>query len=102
MTIDGRRFYYRVNELPFDESGAVPLQVGIRADFGTKSYCKVTGLTNREYWHDFPDWDPDAIIQITPRIFRKLILYGLSTGWDPASSHSNFTFAIDNSFVAGK
>ena len=101
LNIDGNSYIYWVRELPYDDTDAVPLNVVIRADYGSRSTCTLIGIRNRERWHDYPNWNPESVIAITPKVIRDLIHYAHRAGWDPASNRANLTLEIDNSFASG-
>lgn len=100
LVIQGNAYIYWVRQLPHDESGAVPLHVVVRADFGTRSTCTITGLHNRERWHDYPDWNHESVIAITPKVVCDLIHYAHNAGWNPSDVRTNLTFEVDNSFLS--
>jgi hypothetical protein len=100
VIVDGEPYLYWIRELPFDDADAVPLRVVLRADFGTRSFCTITGLTNREYWHDFPIWDPDVTISVTPKVVCNLIRFARTQGWNPVSTRTNFSIATDNASLS--
>ncbi len=99
LIVDGEPYLYWIRELRYDSNGAVPLRVVVRADFGTRSFCTINGLSNREYWHDYPDWNPAACISLTPGVVCQLIRYTRTQGWEPTESRTNVVFSLDNSAI---
>jgi hypothetical protein len=75
-----------------DALGDVPLRISIRAHFGTRSCCTVRGLTNRCFWHDYPEIEEMRrnAVSITPRHVCALIVMAHSKGWNPETSKSSF------------
>lgn len=100
VIVDGFPYLYWIREMPYDKLDAVPLRIVFRADFGHRSFCTITGLTNREYWHDFPIWNPDVTIAVTPRVVCNLIRYARTQGWDPVGTSANYSLATDNASLA--
>ena len=94
--VDGDNYVASIAECGYDESGGLRLRVTVTADFGTKSTCMFEGLINREYWHDYPDFDPARTISITPKTICELIRYARNNGWDPVSSKSNQRIQLTN------
>ncbi|MCL4855051.1 MAG: hypothetical protein KJZ78_27125 [Bryobacteraceae bacterium] len=89
--IEGREYAVSISAGKLDEQGNVPLQISIRAHFGTRSFCTVRGVTNRSFWHDYPDIEKmrKTAISITPRHVCALIARAHSQGWNPDTSKAN-------------
>jgi len=89
---EGREYAVSISAAKLDEQGNVALHISIRADFGTRSFCTVRGVTNRSFWHDYPDIEEmrKIAISITPRHLSALIARAHSSGWNPGASKSNF------------
>jgi hypothetical protein len=100
LEINGIPYIYWVRELPYDDTGAVPLSVVIRADFGTRSTCTFTGLKNRERWHDYPNWNQELAIAVTPKVVCDLVHFAHGAGWDPSGVRANLTLEIENSLLS--
>lgn len=100
LEIDGNPYIYWVRALPYDETDAVPLRVVIRADFGNRSTCTFTGLKNRERWHDYPNWNQELTIAITPKVVCDLVHYAHGVGWEPLSDRANLTLVVDNAILS--
>ncbi len=98
--VDGENYVASITECGFDESGAVRLHVTVTAEFGTNSTCILEGLTNRKFWHDYPNFDPDRTISITPKAICQLIRFARSNGWDPLSCRSNQRMQLTNECFA--
>jgi hypothetical protein len=91
-TIDGREYSVSISAGEVDEDQEVHLRVSFRALFGTRSVCLVRGVTNRSYWHDYPNVEKmrtDSIF-LSPKVARALIHRAHSAGWSPETSKSNF------------
>jgi len=90
--VGGREYAVSIRGGKLDTLGDVPLSISIRAHFGTRSCCTVRGLTNRWFWHDYPDIEKmrQVAISITPRHVCALIAMTHSRGWNPDASKSNF------------
>jgi hypothetical protein len=74
----------------------VSLRVTFRAEFGTRSFCLVRGLTNNYYYNYYSFYpDPMPMISVTPKIICKLVELAHQRGWDPESSKSNFDLPVD-------
>jgi hypothetical protein len=86
-----------ISDAAIDQEGNVPLQISIRAQFGSRSVCLVRGLTNRSVWHDYPETEKmrAAAISITPKVVCGLIRLAQRDGWDPGASNSNFELSAD-------
>ncbi len=100
LQIDGNPYIYWVTELPYDETGAVPIRVAIRADFGNRSTCTFTGLKNRERWHDDPNWNPEMTIAITPKVVCDLVHYAHGSGWEPVGDRANLFLVVENALLS--
>ena len=98
--VDGDNYVASITECGYDETGAVRLRITVTAEFGTNSTCILEGLTNREFWHDYPDYDPGQTISITPKTVCELIRYARRNGWDPISSRSNQRIQLTNELLA--
>jgi hypothetical protein len=90
-----------ITDAGFDDDGNVLLRVSFRAGFGNRSVCIMRGLTNRSFWHDFPEIERirATAISITPRVVCELIRMAHQTGWNPVVSKSNFEFLADREIV---
>src|SRR5579872_3624195 len=90
--IDGRDYAVSISDTGIDREGNIPLRVSFRAQFGSRSVCLVRGLTNRSFWHDYPEIEKmrAAAISITPKIVCDLIRLAHRKGWEPEKSKSNF------------
>ena len=90
--IDGREYAVAISPGGFDEGGNVRLRISIRAHFGNRSFCLVRGVTNRSFWHDYPDIEEmrKASISIGPRQACGFVALAHSMGWKPEASKSNF------------
>ena len=89
--VEGREYAVAISGGELDPQGNVPLRISIRAHFGTQSFCTVRGITNRSFWHDYPDIKEmrGIAISITPRYVCALIAWAHSSGWNPDVSKSN-------------
>ena len=96
-TVDGRDYSVSISTAGFDQDKNVRLRISFRAQFGTRSFCLVRGLTNRSFWQDYPDIEAmrAAAISITPGIVCGLIRLAHNEGWNPDASKSNFELAVD-------
>lgn len=99
LMVDGNPYLYWVRELDYDKDGAVPLRVVVRADFGARSFCTITGLTNRARWHDYPDTCEGTPVALTPHVVCNLIRHAHAEGWTPNVLRTNIELCIDNSFL---
>ncbi|WP_254512924.1 hypothetical protein [Anatilimnocola floriformis] len=95
--IDGRDYSVSISATAIDFDGNVPLCVSFRAEFGNRSVCQVRGLTNRSFWHDYPENTPR--ISLTPKIVCQLIRYAHVQGWDPVGSKSNMELSADQELL---
>ena len=85
-----------VNENGTTADWGVKISVAIKAEYGTCSLCLIKGMVNREYWKDYPNYDPAKAFSITPRVICRLIQHALKNGWDPIASKSNCNIQLDN------
>jgi hypothetical protein len=90
--IDSREYAVSVSGGEVDETQEVHLRVSFRALFGSRSVCLVRGLTNRSFWHDYPNLDKmrSESISLSPKVVCVLIRRAHSEGWSPETSKSNF------------
>jgi hypothetical protein len=99
FVVDGHRYEVSVTAL---YATHLKLRVTIRADFGTRSYCTITGLHNVEYYYNYGYWDDATFseasdtISITPRLIASLIRWARNNGWSPEASKSNQQLEITN------
>ena len=100
-TVDSRDYTATISPAGFDAEENVRMRVSIRAEFGHRSVCVVRGITNRSYWHDYPDVESmqAAAISITPQVVCGIIRLAREKGWDPDTSKSNFALVIDREAV---
>jgi hypothetical protein len=96
LCVDGLEYTACINECGYTVEDAVKLSVAIRAEYGTKSLCIVEGMTNRDFWHDYPNYDPNAAIAITPRVVCEIIRYSLRNGWQPMQNKATLRVQLDN------
>jgi hypothetical protein len=91
-TIDGKPYSVSISAGKIDREGDVHLRVTFRALYGTRSVCLVRGVTNRSYWHDYPDVESmrERSISLTPRVVCELVRLAHRAGWAPATVRSNF------------
>ena len=77
------------------------MHVAFRAQFGSRSVCLVRGLTNRSFWHDYPNVEQmrEQAISITPLVISALIRLAHQSGWNPAASKSNFELQADRELI---
>jgi len=94
-SVDGNSYTVSVGECGHDSGGGVRMSVTLKAEYGTGSYCVVEGMVNREYWHDYPDFDPARTISITPRVVCEIIRYAHNAGWSPTDVKSNCRIHLD-------
>lgn len=99
MTVDSLPYIASVNASYPKHSGPLALRVTIRADYGHRSFCTYRGFTNLEYWFNYSEYDPEQVIEITPRVIAGLIRFALAHGWDPENSKSNVDLEADNKLV---
>jgi len=94
--LEGREYAVSISAGDMDAQEDVHVRISFRALFGTRSVCLVRGVTNRSYWHDYPDIDifVKESISLTPRIVRALIILAHSEGWDPETSNANFELFV--------
>jgi len=90
--VDGQSYEVSVSAGSIDEEQNVPLRISIRAQFGSQGFCVVRGVTNRSFWHDYPNIEEmrAASISVGPRQLCGLIALARSQGWDPSTSKSTF------------
>ena len=99
-SVDGESYTASIVECGYDETGGVRLRVTATADFGTGSTCMLEGLTNREFWHDYPEFDRDQAISITPKTVCDLIRHARTHGWDPTTSKSNVRIQLTKKVIS--
>ena len=99
-SVDGESYTASIVECGYNETGGVRLRVTATAEFGTGSTCMLEGLTNREFWHDYPDCNPEEAISITPKTVCDLIRHARSHGWDPITSKSNARIQLNNEIMS--
>ena len=99
--VDGQDYAVSISDAGRDAEGNVLLRISFRAQFGSRSVCLVRGLTNRSFWHDYPEIEKmrSAAISITPAIICELIRLAHREGWNPNVSKSNFEFAANREVV---
>jgi hypothetical protein len=90
--IDGREYVVSISCGEIDEAEEVHLCVSFRALFGSRSVCLVRGVTNRSFWHDYPDVEKmiSESISLSPKVVCVLIHRAHLEGWNPERSKSNF------------
>jgi hypothetical protein len=95
--VDGKDYSVAISDTKVDDDGNVPLRISFRAEFGNRSVCQVRGVTNRSFWHDYPQNEAmrAAAISITPQVISELIRFAHRQGWDPVASRSNFELLAD-------
>jgi hypothetical protein len=75
-----------------DEAGNAHIHVTLRAEYGTRSFCLIRGLTNFHYW-SYDWWSANAVcpepVAVTPRVLSRLIPWAHDARWNPADSKSN-------------
>ena len=54
-SVDGKDYAVSISDAALQPGGDVLLRVSFRAKFGSRSVCLVRGLTNRCFWHDYPE-----------------------------------------------
>ena len=96
LVVDDLKYTSCVNEAGYTEDGAVKLNVAVRAEYGTKSLCIIEGMANREYWSDYPNYDPSRTFSITPRVICEIIRHALQNGWDPNERKSDIRIQLNN------
>ena len=91
-TIDGREYAVSVSGGEVDEAQEVHLRISFRALFGSRSVCLVRGVTNRSFWHDYPNVEKmrSESNSLSPKIVCVLIRRAHLEGWSPETSKSNF------------
>jgi hypothetical protein len=94
--VDDRPYTACVNENGTTADWGVKLSVAIKAEYGMCSLCLIKGIVNREYWKDYPNFDPTKTFAITPRVICRLIQNALKNGWDPMVSKSQCNMQMDN------
>jgi len=101
--IDGRQYFVSVSGGEIDAENNVHLRIAIQADFGHRSYCIVRGVTNRSFWHDYPNVElmRENSISVTPRVVSNLIALAHSEGWNPEVSKSNFELFATRETIRG-
>ena len=90
--VAGREYAVAISAGELDEENNVRLRISIQAHFGNRTFCLVRGVTNRSFWHDYPNIEAmtKVSISLTPSVACGLIVLAHSTGWDPEASKSNF------------
>ena len=96
FVVDDRAYTACVNENGATADWGVKLSVAIKAEYGMHSLCLITGMVNRAYWMDYPDFDHKKAFSITPRVICGLIQYALNDGWQPMDSKSQCNIQLDN------
>ena len=96
FVVDNRAYTACVNENGTTADWGVKLSVAIKAEYGMHSLCLITGMVNRAYWMDYPDFDHKKAFSITPRVICGLIQYALNNGWQPMDSKSQCNIQLDN------
>ena len=96
--VAGNPYVVSIGVRDITDAGEVRISLTVRAEYGEKSFCKIRGLVNRSYWHDYPDVEEmrKQSIAITPAIVCKLIRQAHQSGWNPVESKSDFVMDIDN------
>jgi hypothetical protein len=99
--VDGQSFLLSIADGKIDQEGNVPIQITCRAEFGARSVCLIRGLTNRSFWHDYPEIEEMRAnaISITPKVACDLIRHARQLGWDPEACKSNFEMAADHELL---
>ena len=92
VNVDGKSYEVSVSPGSIDREQNVSLRISIRAQFGSQGFCVVRGLTNRSFWHDYPNTEEmqAASISVGPLQLCGLITLAHSQGWDPTTSKSTF------------
>ncbi|MDB5335928.1 MAG: hypothetical protein JWN70_1547 [Planctomycetaceae bacterium] len=92
--IEGQEYAVSISGGKINADGDVPLRISIRAHYGHRSFCLVRGVTNRSFWHDYPNIEEmrKNAISLAPRQACDLIALAHRLGWNPVVSRSNFEF----------
>jgi hypothetical protein len=100
-TVDGRDYTASISTAGVDNEKNIQLRVSFHAQFGNRSVCLVRALTNRSFWHDYPEIEKmrSAAISITPKIICGLIRLAHREGWDPEVSKSSFELSANRDVV---
>lgn len=101
--VEGQCYEASVSAGPIDAEHNVSLRISIRALFGHQGFCVVRGLTNRLFWHDYPNVGEMRVasISVGPRELCGLIALARSAGWDPVTSKSTFELAATRDTICG-
>ncbi|QDU46031.1 hypothetical protein Mal52_45280 [Symmachiella dynata] len=100
--VDGNSYTVAVTVKDIDSDNGVHLRITIRAEFGNRSFCSVTGLVNRSFWHDYPAIEEmrKRSISITPSVVCKIIRHVRKGMWQPDQESANRNYEIDNEVLA--
>ena len=96
LVVDELPYIACVSENGYTNDGGIKLRVIVQAGYGHESLCVIAGMVNRDYWRDFPDYDPENTFSITPRVICELIRFALTNGWSPTESKTQTMVELDN------
>ena len=96
-----REYAVSISVGKIDKEDNVHMRISFRAHFGNRSVCLVRGVTNRSFWHDYPEVEQmrKDSISVTPKVVCALIAQAHSAGWNPETSKTNFELVVSKESI---